>query len=122
MAQRPISVNRNWLPNLWGFVAADEGKWLGVNLNNDQGFRAFVDEGLVPPFEALPFRQQHRLKETFRFALTQFDDDELVYAFESSQLPLARPHGDVRAFYVRLWHAMFGSDLHFHRPPAICRG
>lgn len=110
VAQRPILVNRNWLPNLWGNVAAEEDKWLRINLNNVQGFQHFIDESLKPSFDALPFRQQRRLKETFRYALTRFDEDELTYAFDSCGLPLARPEGNVRAFYVQIWRAMFGDE------------
>ncbi|AHX26573.1 hypothetical protein [Deinococcus deserti] len=83
MAQRPILVNRNRLPNLWGNADAEEDKWLRVNLNNIQGFERFINESVTPSFNALPFRQQRRLKETFRYALTQFDEAELSYAFDS---------------------------------------
>ncbi|CAM4436449.1 hypothetical protein [Deinococcus marmoris] len=110
MAQRPILVNRNWLPNLWGDVPAEEDKWLSVNLDNNDGFQRFINEGLKPSFQELPLRQQHRLKETFRYALTQFDETELAYAFDSCGLPLTRPQDEIRAFYIRIWQAMFGTE------------
>lgn len=111
-------MNRNWLPNLWGNMDAEEDKWLRINLNNVQGFQRFINESLKPSFDALPFRQQRRLKETFRYALTQFDETDLAYAFDSCGLPLARPAGDVRTFYVRIWRAMFGDEDFAQLDPA----
>ncbi|MFC6662235.1 hypothetical protein [Deinococcus multiflagellatus] len=69
-----------------------------------------MDEELKPHFESLPFRQQQRLKETLRYALTWFDDDALVEAYDSAYLPLERPQGNIREFYVRLWDGMFGPE------------
>jgi len=117
MALRPILVNRNWLSNLWGFLHTREDWYGRVNLNNVIGFQRLIEEEIKPSFERLSFRQQRRLKETFRYALTQFDDKELIDAYDSRLLPLNRPDGDIRDFYVRIWRAMFGDEDFVHIDP-----
>ena len=104
-------VNLYWLDHLWAPIA--EGRKVAsitlVDMNEPENVQRLVDDYLRPYIKRVSPKTAARLKETWRYALNAYGDQQLSNSLDS-MLPPFHPPRDIRRFYIAAWELLFANE------------
>lgn len=109
-----IHINRFWLSYIWSAVSGDldDPKLMLKDMNESENFNILIQEYLRPCYENYKKYQDisfYRMKDTWKYAMNFYNEDELDRAFESGVPAFSIP-GSPRDFYIKIWNTIFPSE------------
>lgn len=115
---KSIIVSTYWLDSLWSVIfTSDEADETYFNFKGyqpcEEHWLRLCNKAIIPNFRHFSERGKFRIKESFRYALNTFSNDDLVHTIErSSQAaeryipPLYEDH-EVKKFAQLIWRCLF---------------
>ncbi|MCV2485569.1 hypothetical protein OD917_11575 [Flavobacterium sp. SH_e] len=109
MKAKKISEGYVW--RFWAFMGEGyeiPAEILGLNLNNHTSIEKVVNSFLKPELKLEDISWQFRFKESLRFAINFWTEDQLKRCYEQTLAQLQLPTQiSIRDFYVLVWNLLF---------------
>jgi len=106
-----ITVNRYWLDDIWAPIS--EGKDVDaiqlVDMDCVENLTVLAEAYIKPYFHRIPKEVAKLLKDTWRYAIYAYDDDQLESSVDSVLPPFVVPP-QVKQFYINVWNATFPGE------------
>ena len=96
-------INRNWLDYIQGSVGCDVDypDLVLKDMKNIEIFDVLVSKYIKPSFDSFPPQVSQAIKNTWKFAINNYDNETLEKSFESG-IPLFELPNNPREFYIKV--------------------
>ena len=101
-------INRKWLDYIWGSIGGDVDypDLVLKDMKNIENFDILMSKYIKPSFDSFPSEVSQVIKNTWKFAINNYDDETLEKSFESGIPPFELPN-NLREFYIKVWESLF---------------
>ena len=111
--QKNKKISKHYISRFWSYCR--EGSLpenlRGLNFNNLHSIDKVISEVLYPRLQNETISLQTRIKESFRYAINFWEEEQLLYEYESGYAEIALPTSfSTRDFYIHVWNIIFPNE------------